>query len=148
MRREFTSLVDRGVFEPAILPPGRKAIGVRWCYAYKYAPDGIILTSKEKARLVALGYLQGLDDYGKTYAPVAKLVSIRTVLAYANFKGWHIYTYDVKTAFLNAPLSHVIYCKNIPGFPLPGAGPEHNSMLVKQAIYGLWQSSREFYLFL
>ena len=51
-------------------------------------------------------------------------------------------------AFLNVPLSHVIYCKNIPGFPLPSTSPKHNSMLVKQMIYGLHQSSREFYIFL
>jgi hypothetical protein len=57
---------------------------------------------KDKARLVAKGYSQveGLD-LGETYAPVARLESIRILLAYATYHGFKLYQMDVKSAFLN-----------------------------------------------
>ena len=76
MQRELTSLETRNAFERTMLPPGRKAIGVRWIYDYKYHPDGSIIRGKEKARLVAQGFSQHPEDYGQTYAPVVKLASV------------------------------------------------------------------------
>jgi hypothetical protein len=58
MQREYDSIQERGVFVPVQLPPGRKAIGVRWTYDHKYHPDGSIIRGKEKARLVAQGFSQ------------------------------------------------------------------------------------------
>ena len=58
MKREFDSLETRKAFERTTLPPGRKAIGVRWTYDYKYHPDGSIIRGKEKARLVTQGFSQ------------------------------------------------------------------------------------------
>ena len=49
MQRELTSLEDRNAFERTALPQGRKAIGLRWCYVYKYNPDSSIIIGKEKA---------------------------------------------------------------------------------------------------
>ena len=76
MQRELTSLETRKAFERTTLPPGRKAIGIRWTYDYKYHPDGSIIGGKEKARLVAQGFSQHPEDYGQTYAPVVKLASV------------------------------------------------------------------------
>ena len=76
MQRELTSLEDQHAFERTILPPGQKAIGLRWCYVYKYNPDSCIVLGKEKACLVAQGFSQHPEDYGLTYAPVAKMTSI------------------------------------------------------------------------
>jgi hypothetical protein len=58
MRREYESIQERGVFKPVSLPASRKAIGLRWTYDYKYNPDGSIIRSKEKARLVTQGFSQ------------------------------------------------------------------------------------------
>lgn len=58
MRRELDSLEERHAFERTTLPSDRKAIGVRWCYAYKFHPDGSIIKGKEKSRLVAQGFSQ------------------------------------------------------------------------------------------
>ena len=58
MQRELTSLETRKAFERTTLPAGRKAIGVRWTYDYKYHPDGSIIRGKEKACLVAQGFSQ------------------------------------------------------------------------------------------
>ena len=124
------------------LPPGRKPIGVRWTYDYKYNPDGSIIRGKEKARLVAQGFSQRLEDYGETYAPVVKLTSIRILLAYANQFDLEVMSFDVKTAFLHARLSYDIFVKQIPGYP------EADSSTVLRllvALYGLKQSSHEWY---
>jgi len=65
MKREFNSLEERKAFERMFLPDGRKAIGVRWTYDYKYNPDGSIIVGKEKARLVAQGFSQRPEDMVK-----------------------------------------------------------------------------------
>jgi hypothetical protein len=145
MQRELTSLEDRHAFERTTLPSGRKAIGLRWCYVYKYNPDGSIILGKEKARLVAQGFSQRPEDYGSTYAPVAKMTSIRTILAYANHRDYELMSFDIKTAFLHAKLTLDIYCKQIPGFP--EADP-HTVLRLLVALYGLRQSSYEFYMLL
>ena len=117
MRREVDSLDQRKAFERTVLPPGRKAIGVRWTYNYKYNPDGSIIRGKEKARLVAQGFSQRPEDFGETYAPVVKLSSVRILLAYANHYDLEIMSFDIKTAFLHARLPYDIFVKQIPGFP-------------------------------
>ena len=83
MKREMNTLQEREVFRPAILPPGWKAVGTRWVYAYKLHPDSSVIRGKEKAHLVAKGFSQCPEDFGETYAPVAKMASIHVVLAFA-----------------------------------------------------------------
>jgi hypothetical protein len=145
MDREMSSLKERNVFKPTVLPPGRRAIGTRWVYAYKYHPDGSITRGKEKARLVAQGFSQRPEDYGDTYSPVAKMASIRVVLAFAAARDYEVVCYDVKSAFLNALLSHEVYCRQIEGFREKDPATVY---LTLRAIYGLRQSSREFYTLL
>jgi hypothetical protein len=66
---------------------------------------------------VAKGYSQveGLD-FGETYAPVARLESIRILLAYATYHGFKLYQMDVKSAFLNGPIKEELYVEQPPGF--------------------------------
>ena len=73
MQQGFDSLETRKAFERTTLPPGRKAIGVRWTFEYKHHPDGSIIHGKEKACLVAQGFSQRPEDYNEMYAPVIKL---------------------------------------------------------------------------
>jgi Reverse transcriptase (RNA-dependent DNA polymerase) len=145
MQREVDSLEERNAFKRASLPIGRKAIGVRWTYDYKYEPDGSIIRGKEKARLVAQGFSQRSEDFDETYAPVVKLVSVRILLAFANHNDYEIMSFDVKTAFLHARLPYSIYVKQIPGYP------EDNAKTVLRllvALYGLKQSAYEWYTLL
>ena len=72
---------------------------------------------REKVRLVVLGDLQGALDHGETYSAIVKATSIRIILAYATFHHWFIFTFDVKTVFLNALLEEEVYCTQIPHFP-------------------------------
>jgi hypothetical protein len=145
MEREMDSLRVRNAFEPAKLPPGRKAIGVRWVFAYKYNPDGSIIRGKEKARLVAQGFSQRSEDFDETYAPVAKLTSIRIILAFAAANDLEIMASDVKTAFLHCRLRSELYCRQIPGQPLSDPSLV---LRILVALYGLRQSAYEFYMLL
>src|SRR6202522_4606180 len=142
MQREVDSLEKRQAFERTTLPLGRKAIGVRWTYDYKYNPDGSVIRGKEKARLVAQGFSQRLEDFGETYAPVVKLSSVCIILAYAKHYDLEIMSFDVKTAFLYARLPYDIYVKQIPGYPEPDATTVLQLLVT---LYGLKQSSYEWH---
>src|SRR5277367_5631376 len=145
MDREMASLDTRHAFEPADLPVGRRAIGVWWVYAYKYNPDGSIIKGKEKAHVVAQGFSQRPEDFDETYALVAKMTSIHIILAYAATHDLEVMASDVKTAFLYCRLRTELYCKQVPGYPLPD--PKQVLRLLV-ALYGLRQSAYEFYTLL
>ena len=84
----------------------------------KQDKDGIVI--RNKARLVAQGFSQveGVD-FGGTFAPVARLESIRILLAYASHHNFKLQQMDVKSAFLNGPISELVYVKQPPGFEDP-----------------------------
>jgi hypothetical protein len=59
--------------------------------------------------------VEGLD-FSETYAPIARLESIRILLAYATYHGFKLYQMDVKSAFLNGPIKEEVYVEQPPGF--------------------------------
>jgi hypothetical protein len=68
------------------------------------------VVTRNKARLIAKGDLQVEDlDFVKTYAPVARLGSIRILFAYATYHGFKLYQMDMKSAFLNGPIKEDVY---------------------------------------
>ena len=73
--------------------------------------------TRNKARLVCKGYAQeeGLD-YGETFAPIARMEGVRTLLAYAAYKGFKVYQIDVKSEFLNGILEEEVYIEQPKGF--------------------------------
>jgi hypothetical protein len=81
--------------------------------------------------------VEGLD-FGETYAPVARLESIRILLAYATHHGFNLYQMDVKSAFLNGPIKEEVYVEQPPGFE-DSEYPNHVYKLSK-ALYGLKQA--------
>lgn len=85
-------------------------IGTKWVFWNKQDEDGQVI--RNKAHLVAQGYTQvkGMD-YGETYAPVARLESIRILLAYANHHDITLYQMDIKSAFLNGEMEEEVYVK-------------------------------------
>ena len=66
--------------------------------------------TRNKARLVCKSYAQeeGLD-YGETFSPIARMEGVRTLLAYAAYKGFKVYQMDVKSTFLNHILEEEVY---------------------------------------
>ncbi|GJY96389.1 copia protein [Tanacetum coccineum] len=75
-------------------------IGTKWVFRNKLDENGVV--SRNKARLVTQGYnpQEGID-YDETYAPVARLESIRILLAYACALDFKLFQMDVKSAFLD-----------------------------------------------
>ena len=120
----------------------KNVIGTKWIFKNKQDANGTVI--RNKARLVAQGYSQkeGID-FGETFAPVARLESIRILLAYATHHNFKLQQMDVKSAFLNGPLKELVYVKQPPGFEDPNF-PNHVYILHK-ALYGLKQAPRAWY---
>ena len=112
----------------------RKPIVCKWVYKVKYNVDGTL--DKHKARLVVKGFAQqeGID-YGDKFAPTAKMVAVRLVLALATHFGWTIVQIDVMSAFLNGHLEEEVYMYQPQGFQF--LGKEHMVCILFKAIYGL-----------
>jgi hypothetical protein len=96
---------------------------------------------KHKARLVAKGYVQreGID-FEEVFAPVARMESVRLLLALAATKEWEVHHMDVKSAFLNGELIEEVFVQQPPGFVV--AGQEHKVLKLRKALYGLQQAPR------
>ena len=115
MKEEYKSLLANDTWDLVPLPKGRKLVRCKWVYRTKYGPDGKV--DKHKARLVAKGFSQveGID-YTETFAPVAKMNSIRLVLSLAASYKWEVHQMDVKSAFLHGDLHEEIYMEQPPSF--------------------------------
>lgn len=111
MKQEVDSFITLNVFESTDLLLSFKALDVWWMFVNKYNPNGSIIHGPEKAQLVVQGFSQRLEDYNLTYTSVTKMTSIWITIAYATFFDFNLFIFEVKTTFLNASLSHNIYCK-------------------------------------
>jgi hypothetical protein len=122
--------------------PNQNVVGTKWVFHNKQDEHGVV--TRNKARLVAKGYSQveGLD-FDETYAPVARLESIRILLSYATYHGFKLYQMDVKSAFLNGPIKEEVYVEQPPGFE-DSEYPNHVYKLSK-VLYGLKQAPRAWY---
>jgi hypothetical protein len=58
-------------------------------------------------------------DFGKTFAPIARLETIMILLAFVVFKGFKIYQMDVKSAFLNGVIREEVFVRQPPRFQKP-----------------------------
>jgi hypothetical protein len=138
MQDELNNFMRNGVWH--LVPcPNQNVVGTKWVFRIKQDEHGVVI--RNKARLVAKGYSQveGLD-FGETYAPVARLESIRILLAYATYHGFKLYQMDVKSVFLNGPIKEEVYVEQPPDFE-DSEYPNHVYRLSK-ALYGLKQAPR------
>ena len=119
MKEELRMIEKNDTWELVDRPQHRKVIGVKWVYRTKLNADGSV--NKYKARLVVKGYSQVFGvDFSETFAPVARLDTIRMLLALTAQKGWKTYQLDVKSAFLNGYLQEEIYVEQPKGFQVKG----------------------------
>ncbi|KAK1662905.1 hypothetical protein QYE76_051064 [Lolium multiflorum] len=118
MKSEMGSMYDNKVWTLVDLPDSRKAVENKWIFKRKTDADGNVTVYK--ARLVAKGFrqIQGVD-YDETFSPVAKLKSVRILLAIAAFFDYEIWQMDVKTAFLNGDIEEELYMVQPKGFVDP-----------------------------
>jgi hypothetical protein len=122
--------------------PNQNVVGTIWVFHKKQDEHGVV--TRNKAWHVAKGYSQVESlDFGETYAPIARLESIRILLAYVTYHGFKLYQMDVKSAFLNGPIKEEVYVEQPSGFE-DSEYPNHVYKLSK-ALYGLKQAPRAWY---
>ncbi|RVW23974.1 Retrovirus-related Pol polyprotein from transposon RE1 [Vitis vinifera] len=112
---EIDALEKNGTWTITDLPVGKRPVGCKWIFTIKYKADGSV--ERFKARLVARGFTQSYGiDYQETFAPVAKLNTIRILLSLAVNQDWCLQQLDIKNAFLNGDLEEEVYMEIPPGF--------------------------------
>lgn len=142
MIKEIESIEKNQTWELMALPKGVKPIGVKWVFKTKLNEEGNV--EKHKARLVAKGYAQNYGiDYTEVFAPVARLDTVRTILAVAAKSSWDVFQLDVKSAFLHGELKEDVYISQPEGFII--SGEEEKVYKQKKALYGLKQAPRAWF---
>ena len=144
IEEELKVLKEAGTWEIVDAPSGANIVGSKWVFRAKKDAAGNVVCYK--AQLVAQGFSQvpGVD-YFDTFAPVARLASIRAVLAVAAVNDYEIHQIDIKGAYLNGVLtaSEVIYMRQPPGYAISGS--QGRVCRLKKTLYGLKQSGRRWY---
>ncbi|GKA82156.1 retrovirus-related pol polyprotein from transposon TNT 1-94 [Tanacetum coccineum] len=142
MQEELIQFISNDVGELVPNLMDMTIIGTKWVYRNKLDENGVV--TRNKARLVAQGYNQqeGID-YDETYALVARLESIRILLAYACALDFKLFQMDVKSAFLNGFINEEVYVAQPLGF-IDFAKPNHVYRL-KRVFYGLKQAPKAWY---
>ena len=138
-REEIASIETNQTWVLVDLPAGAKPIGLKWVFKVKRNPDGSV--NKYKARLVAKGYVQRHRiDYDEVFAPVARIETIRLIIALAASNRWEVHHLDVKTAILHGDLKEEVYVSQPEGFVVKGR--EDKVYRLSKALYGLKQAPR------
>ncbi|GJR80268.1 retrovirus-related pol polyprotein from transposon TNT 1-94 [Tanacetum coccineum] len=150
MNAEIKALEDNDTWELTTLPKGKKAIGSHWIYKTKLKADGAV--ERKKARLVAEGNRQRKGvDFEETFAPVAKMVTVRSLLTVAAMNGWETCQMDVSNAFLHGDLLEEVYMRLPPGYIGKGECVQNVSNTspyvckLKKSLYGLKQAPRQWF---
>ena len=154
MNTVLEALEDNETWIVTPLPPGKTTIGCKWLYKTKYNANGSV--ERCKSRLVILGCNQKYgEDYIETFAPVAKMSTVRTVLDVAAIHDWYTTQMDVTNAFLHGELCENVYMKMPQGYTHPGSRISLNyvpekitgSLVCKlqKSLYGLKQAPRQWF---
>ena len=133
IQNELNALDQTGTWKIVDLPSSMKPIGKRWVYKVKRNAD--VSIERYKSRLVAKGYnqIEGIN-YFDTFSPVAKLITIRLVIALASINHWFLHQLDVNNAFLHGDLHEDVY------MPIPsGVSTSKPNQVCKlsKSLYGL-----------
>ena len=141
MREEMSALEKNKTWEIIERLKGKNIVDCKWIFTLKYKADGSL--ERRKARLVAKGYTQTYGvNYQETFAPIAKMNTVRILLSLAAHYNWQLLQYDVKNAFLHGDLDKEIYM-NIP--PIFERNTGNKVCKLKKALYGLKQSPRAWF---
>ena len=99
----------------------------------------MVLLLEKKSRLVTQGYTPQVEgiDFDEMFAPIAKLESIRILLAMVSHLNFKLYQMDIKSAFLNGILQEEVYVEQPKGFVDPHRPDD--AYKLKRAFYGLKQ---------
>ena len=141
MNEELAALEKNHTWDVVPCPDGCKPIGCKWVYSVKLKSDGSL--DRYKARLVALGNWQEYEiNYQETFASIAKMTTVRTLIAIAASQSWPLFQMDVKNAFLHGDLDEEVFMKLPPG--ITTCSPSHVCHL-RRSLYGLKQAPRAWF---
>ncbi|GJT45465.1 retrovirus-related pol polyprotein from transposon TNT 1-94 [Tanacetum coccineum] len=139
MDKELDALERNHTWELTTLPAGHKPITSKWVFKIKYKSDGTL--ERLKARLVVRGFNQKEgQDYKHTFSPVAKLATVRVLIALATAKEGDLHQLDINNAFLHGCIDEEIYMLPPKGYSK--AAPNQVCKLTR-SLYGLKQASRQ-----
>ena len=138
MEEEFNQIQKNNTWSLVTPPASCKPIGLKWVFKFKKDSSGQL--TKHKAQLVVKGYAQ---RYGIDFTPVARMETIRVLLALAAVFGCKVHHLDVKSAFLNGEISEDIYVKQREVYEI--LGKEHHVYKLRKALYSLKQAPRAWY---
>jgi hypothetical protein len=138
MNAEYEALKRNKTWIIVDRPQGKKTVESRWVLRTKLKKDGSV--DRRKARLVAKGFTQkpGID-FNETFAPVARLGSIRLFMAIAVELGLQVHQLDFTSAYLNGEIYDILNEKESRKFR------GNKVCLIRKALYGLKQSGRQLY---
>ena len=140
MEDEMTALNDNDKYDLVTPPENRQIVGGKWVHAVKNGPNG---EETHKVCYVAKGCSQIAEiDYQETFAPTARMSSVRMLVQLAVQNDMITYQMDVKTAYLNAPIDCDIYMEQPKGFEKVGKNGGQLVYKLKKSLYGLKQSGR------
>ena len=140
MKEKLDALTKTHTWDLVTLPPRQSVVGCKGIYKIKTRSDGSI--ERYKARLVAKGFTQEYEiNYEETFAPVARISSVRALLAVAAASKWDLFQMDVENTFINGDLSEEVYMQ-----PPPGLSVDSNKVChLRRALYGLKQAPRAWF---
>jgi hypothetical protein len=139
---EWKQMETRNVFQWVQRPKNVNVVGSKWVFTIKHNADGSI--EKYKARFVDRGFSQQQGvDYFETYAPVAKMTSLRILLSICLHRGWQIRKADAVGAYLNADIEEDVYLEPS-DHTIPPTDKHGQPMILKlkKSLYGIKQSGR------
>jgi hypothetical protein len=140
MAEEIAALEWTVTWDLVPCPPRIRPITCKWVYKVKTHSDSCL--ERYKTRLVARGFQQEHGrDYDETFAPVAHMTTIHTLLVVASVRGWSISQLDVKNVFLNGELCEDIYIRPPPGYSVP----EDMVCHLRRSLYGLKQAPQAWF---
>ena len=143
MKDELDALHKTGTWDLVDLLSRKSVVGCKWVYKIKTRSDDIV--DRYKDRLVARGFTQEYGiDYDETFAPVARLSSVMTIIVVSVARKWPLFHMDVKNTFLNGELSEEVYMKFPPGYSHHPGFP-HRVFRLWRALYGLKQAPRAWF---
>ncbi|GJR25787.1 retrovirus-related pol polyprotein from transposon RE1 [Tanacetum coccineum] len=142
MHKELQALESNFTWELTTLRASKIPIGSKWVFRIKFKAYGNI--ERFKARVVAKSFIQkeGID-YKETFAPMAKMVSVRALLAVATTKDWFIERLDINNAFLHGDLYEEVYMTIPQGYH--HTVPPNTVCRLKKSLYGLKQANRQWF---
>ena len=134
---ELQAHVENNTWTVVKAPSQHVTPTAKWVFQLKKDAAGNV--ERYKARLVARGFQQRQGrDFGETFAPVASLDTVRTMIAITAIKDYHMLQFDVSTAFLNGVLSETVYVDPPKGVQVA----DDECLKLNKALYGLKQAGR------